>query len=149
VIRRSQNREVPLALLFRSCGALNMSQVSTGILAGTAIALTLSAVQLASGRDLYSALQSRPAAQLDASINRSAKADRSPRLPAEATRTISLRLDALSDTSILVRIPIAQQIPNMPMVPRASSGSPMVACEAVVSVLSEVANQLQPGRCLS
>jgi hypothetical protein len=127
-----------------------MSQLS-GILAGTAVALTLSAVQLASGRDLYGALQARAAAESETFINRAAKADRSPRLPAEATRTISLRLDALSDTSILVRIPVAQQIPNSPIAPPAHSGSPkpMVACEAVVSVLSEVADQLQPGRCLS
>jgi hypothetical protein len=78
------------------------------------------------------------------------------------TRTISLRLDALSDTSVLVRVPAAkeagQEAGNGPPAPPASSPPAVtksgdrkmaVACEPVVSVLTEVAKLLQPGRCVT
>jgi hypothetical protein len=73
------------------------------------------------------------------------------------TQTISLRLDALADTSILVRVPAAKEARNgssapSPFAPAATtSGSRKmaVACEPVVSVLTEVAKLLQPGRCVT
>jgi hypothetical protein len=128
-----------------------MSHLSTGILASTAVALTLGAVQLASGRDLYDALQTRMAGPWT-TVNRAVKADRAPRLAAPMmTRTVALRLDTVADTSILVRIPVALEVRNSPMRPPTNSGNskPAVACEAVVSQLTEIAKQLQPGRCLT
>jgi len=117
-----------------------MSQLSRGIFAALAISLTCGAVQLASGRDLTRGPQSSvnaPQTASNISINRTAKADRLAPVAGSAvsTQTISLRLDALADTSILVRMPAAKEARN---------GS-----EPVVSVLTEVAKLLQPGRCVT
>jgi hypothetical protein len=134
-----------------------MSQLSRGIFAAAAVTLTLGAAQFALGRDLSVGLQGPAAAPVtaaEATINRSAKADRAARVaaPALQTRTISLRLDALSATSVLVRIPVAQEARNGASA-RSMTKSPdrkmAVACEPVVSVLTEVAKQLQPGRCVT
>jgi hypothetical protein len=67
------------------------------------------------------------------------------------TQTISLRLDVLSDTSVLIRIPVAQarKSPSAPAVTKSGERKMAVACEPVVSVLTEVAKQLQPGRCVT
>jgi hypothetical protein len=127
--------------------------ISKGILAAVAVTLTLGAAQFASGRDL-SVGQQDPAAAPEATINRSAKADRAARVagPVLQTQTISLRLDALSATSVLVRIPLAQEARNgaaaRPIV-TSPNRKMTVACEPVVSVLTEVARQLQPGRCVT
>ncbi|MEA2911718.1 MAG: hypothetical protein QOJ15_3799, partial [Bradyrhizobium sp.] len=72
--------------------------------------------------------------------------------PASQTQTISLRLDALAATSVLIRIPVAQAAREGTSA-RPIATSPnrklTVACEPVVSVLTEVARQLQPGRCVT
>jgi hypothetical protein len=142
-----------------------MLQLAKGILAAIGISLTFGAVQLALGRDLsgvsrnsVSQNSSVPQNSLGvaeaSAINRIAKADRAV-AAAESTvqtRTISFRLNALSDTSILVRLPIAKEARNGPSVPllRKSGDRKMaVACEPVVSVLTEVAKLLQPGRCVT
>ncbi len=87
-------------------------------------------------------------------INRAAKADRAAGVagsPAR-TRTIALRLEGFSDTSFLVRVPVANAADNALSVPSAikpGNRKMMVACEPVVSVLTEVAKRLQPGRCMT
>jgi hypothetical protein len=130
-----------------------MSQLSRGILAAVAVTLTLGAAQFASGRDL-SVGQDDAATPAEATINRSGKADRAARVagPASQTQTISLRLDALAATSVLIRIPLAQAARDATSA-RSVTTSPnrkmTVACEPVVSVLTEVARQLQPGRCVT
>ena len=130
-----------------------MSQFSKGILAAFAVTLTLGAAQFASGRDL-SVGQDDAATPAEATINRSGKADRAARVagPASQTQTISLRLDALAATSVLIRIPLAQAARDSTSA-RSITTSPgrklTVACEPVVSVLTEVARQLQPGRCVT
>jgi hypothetical protein len=130
-----------------------MSQLFKGILAAVAVTLTLGAAQFASGRDL-SVGQNDAATPAEATINRSGKADRAARVagPASQTQTISLRLDALAATSVLVRIPLAQATRDATSA-RSITTSPnrkmTVACEPVVSVLTEVARQLQPGRCVT
>jgi len=138
-----------------------MSQLSRGIFAAIAVSLTCGAVQFASGRDFARGPQdtvSAPEAAIN--INRVAKADRAARVAASAapTQTISLRLDALSDTSVLVRVPAAKEARNGPPAPRVPSAPVVtksgdrkitVACEPVVSVLTEVAKLLQPGRCVT
>jgi hypothetical protein len=70
------------------------------------------------------------------------------------TQTISVRVDGLSDTSVLVRVPVAparKEARNTPPAPTMSKqpAGRTVACEPVVSVLTEVAKQLQPGRCVT
>jgi hypothetical protein len=143
-----------------------MSQLSRGIFAAVAISLTCGAVQLAAGRDLIrgpqNSVNTPEAATTNISINRAAKADRAARLADQVpTQTISLRLDALADTSILVRVPAAKEAgkearngsspPSSPAPAGTKSGDRKmtVACEPVVSVLTEVAKLLQPGRCVT
>jgi hypothetical protein len=70
----------------------------------------------------------------------------------EPTRTILFRLDSLSDTSVLVRIPTVRAARDgLSALPpaRSSDRKVTVACEPVVSVLTEVAKLLQPGRCIT
>jgi hypothetical protein len=87
-------------------------------------------------------------------VNRGSKADRATSAagsPAQ-TRTISVRLDGFSDTSFLVRVPVASGTGNSFFAPtRTKSGDRKLAlaCEPVVSVLTEVAKLLQPGRCVT
>jgi hypothetical protein len=133
-----------------------MPQLAKGILGVSAVALTFGAVQFASGRDLPSAQPNyqQGSSASEAAINRVAKADRAARVaaPAIPTQTISLRLDGLSATSFLVRVPLQQEARNnspAPAVTRSGGRKPAVACEPVVSVLTEVAKQLQPGRCIT
>jgi hypothetical protein len=134
-----------------------MSQISKGIFGAIAIALTVGAVQLASGRDLLGirqdSLQS-PSGTPEAAINRAAKADRiaGAAMPAAQMRTISLHLASLPDTSVVFRVPLTQQARNGASAPsptKSGSRKMTVACEPVVSVLTEVARQLQPGRCVT
>jgi hypothetical protein len=130
-----------------------MSQLFRGILAAGAVTLTLGAAQFALGRDL-SVGQQNPAGATDATINRTAKADRAARVaaPASQSRTISLRLDALSATSVLVRIPFAEEARSRASarwITKSADRKMAVACEPMVSVLTEVAKQLQPGRCVT
>lgn len=141
-----------------------MSQLSRGIFAAIAVSLTCGAVQFASGRDFTRGPQDTAQTAINITINRAAKADRAARVAASAapTQTISLRLDALSDTSVLVRVPAAKQAgqearngppgplaPSPPAVTKPGDRKMTVACEPVVSVLTEVAKLLQPGRCVT
>jgi hypothetical protein len=138
-----------------------MSRLAIGIFGTIALSLTFGAAQLASGRDLSEAAQDRlqnafqePLATAGNAINRAAKADRAAGVagsPAQ-TRTISLRLDGFSDTSFLVRVLVANGAGNALSVPSAikpGNRKMMLACEPVVSVLTEVAKRLQPGRCVT
>jgi hypothetical protein len=130
-----------------------MPQISNRILGVIAVSLTLGAIPLAAGRDL-SAGAPLVADAADATVNRAAKADRTTGVTASAapTQTISFRLQGLSDTSVLVRIPVIREARNGPSARPAvkSDGRKLtVACEPVVSVLTEVARQLQPGRCVT
>jgi len=135
-----------------------MSQLSKGIFGTIAVSLTLGtlgAVQLAAGRDL--AAKQDPATT-SAAINRAAKADRADGAVGSAapTRTISLRLQALADTSVLIRLPVTQgtekearnNVPA-PAAVKSQARKATVACEPPVSVLTEVAKRLEPGRCIT
>jgi hypothetical protein len=140
-----------------NAGGRNMSQVSRqalfkGILGASAVSLTFGAVQFASGRDLGSLSQAPVSlvtlVSAGLGIDRSAKGDRAASVSASAgrTRTISLRLEGLSDMSVLVSVPVAHVARGTSF---AKPGDRKVACEPVVSVLTEVAKQLQPGRCVT
>jgi len=129
-----------------------MTQLSRGILAAVAISLSLGAV--AWGRDLVTAPRDRAVtSESEAAINRAAKTDRSAAVAAPGqTRTIALRLDALADTSVLIRIPVAKQARKAPsgaLITKSADRKLAVACEPMVSVLTEVAKLLQPGRCVT
>jgi hypothetical protein len=141
-----------------------MSRLTTGISGVVALSVISCAAQYALGRDLSPIArdppqidQSLPASftALDAgsvAINRGAKADRAvtPAGSPAQTRTVSLKLDGFSATTFLLRVPLADSNPSS-AAPSVKSGTskPMMACEPVVSVLTEVVRQLQPGRCVT
>jgi len=142
-----------------------MSQLSKGIFGTIAVSLTLGtlgAVQLAAGRDL-AAIQN-PAGNsqvvnISEAINRTAKVDRADGAvgsTAAPTRTISLRQDVLTDTSVLIRLPVTRGTGKVarnnvpaPAVVKSQARKATVACEPPVSVLTEVAKRLEPGRCIT
>jgi hypothetical protein len=142
-----------------------MSQLATGIFGAIAISLSFGAVQFAAGRDLSGTSGTQDLPPTSEAVNRAAKADRADGAvgPAALTRTIALRLDALADTSILIRVPAAKETgketaikeigkearngPSAPLLTK--SADRKIACEPVVSVLTEVAKRLQPGRCIT
>ena len=140
-------------------GARYMSQFSRGILTAVAVMLTLGAVPLALGRDLTSASDHQwataPAGIISTGVNRTAKTDRvgAAARSAAVTRTISLQVNGLSETSVLLRIPVAdaagRRAPGPLLIKSGERKSATVACEPMVSVLTEVAKQLQPGRCVT
>jgi hypothetical protein len=128
-----------------------MFQVSTAILGALAVMVPLGAMHLHSGSDL--------AAQPDAAavVNRTAKSDRgSVSMRTVEGRTVSIRLESLPAASIVIQIPgtdsmMASDRGTSPRVRRApaSQARRTIACEPVVSVLTDVAKQLQPGRCVT
>lgn len=134
----------------------NSARISKGVFGAIAVSLTFGAIQLASGHDL-AGIAKISASSPDIAINRAAKADRAALVTASGTptRTISLRFDALSDTSVVVRVPVIKEARNtLPAPVVKPSGDRRnrrmaVACEPVVSVLTEVAKLLQPGRCVT
>ena len=131
-----------------------MSQLSRGIFGAIAISLTFGAA-VAANRDLGG---TQASAVTSEAINRAAKADRADGAAGSAapTRTISLRLDALTATSVLIRLPVTQgngkearnNVPAPP-VAKPQVRKTTVACEPPVSVLTEVAKRLEPGRCVT
>jgi hypothetical protein len=130
-----------------------MFQVSAGVLGALAVVLPLGAMQLTSGRDLAAGSDTTTAAV----VNRALKSDRGTvRLSHIAGRTVSVRLERLPDASIVIQIPasdhlVAGDLVAKPRPSRAptSQAKRTIACEPVVSVLTEIAKQLQPGRCVT
>lgn len=136
------------------------------ILSALAAALSVGAVQFASGHDLTVGLLSAASTTTNP-VNRSAKAYRAAALPAiRQTKTISLHLSQFADTSFLLRIPAApasaEAVGNTTGT-ATSSSQPVIksegterqeakhpiACEPSVSMLTEIAKSLQPGRCVT
>ena len=123
--------------------------------------LTLGAVQLASGHDLgvgpQAVADSRQPLGTATVINRSTKTDRAagpPDRPTQ-TRTISLRLDSLSDTSVLVRCRSSKsprRSPQRPARPRCSCPA-TAASRGGLRAHGQRADRsgqtLQPGRCVT
>ena len=136
-----------------------MSQKSRILFGVAAVTLTLGAIPLAAGRDLAGDVFNRSQVPSQVSlgmpateINRAAKADRagSAVRPDVTMRTISLQFNGLNATSVLVRVPVAQASRPSSFAPSwTKSDKRAVACEPVVSVLTEVAKQLEPGRCVT
>ena len=139
-----------------------MSRLVMGISGALALTLMSGAAELARGRDLSSLSGAAvpQAHSLGASIeavtpvNRSSKADRAsaPVGSPASTRTVALKLESFSDTTFLVRMPVATASSPAIAVPAKSPAAarrPMVACEPVVSFLTDVAKRLDPGRCVT
>jgi hypothetical protein len=135
-----------------------MSPISRAGFGAIGISLALGAAQFASGYDLTGGLAAGLVATASAApetgINRVIKADRAtPASAASApTRTISIRLDGLADTSVVIRIPTvrtSREIPSLPLPIQPGDRKLTLACEPVVSALTEVAKRLQPGRCVT
>jgi hypothetical protein len=132
-----------------------MSQISKAFLGAVAVSATLGAMQLAFGHDLvdrWQAVSDKPGHL----INRADKADRMGNLKPSAvpTRTVSMRLNDLANTSVLLRVPVAREaghakLPSLPVEIKGKPRRPTIACEPVVSSLTEVAKLLQPGRCVT
>jgi hypothetical protein len=128
-------------------------KVFSAFLAGSA---TFGAVQLASGHDL-AGLRQLAATAPTSDVNRTGKADRGALKAAEGeTQTITVRAVGLEDTSVVVRIPVVKEEARNrappPAKPEGSKPGPSkttIACEPPVSVLTEVAKLLQPGRCVT
>ena len=128
-----------------------MSQIAKGIFAAVAVSLTFGAVQLAFGHDLKNRLSSFAGAAPEG-VNRAAKADRLGPVTglSTSTQTIAFHVDRFPETSILVRIPVKQASNPVPVIRvKDERKATAVACEPVVSVLTEIARRLQPGRCVT
>jgi hypothetical protein len=108
-------------------------------------------VQFASGHDLVNRWQA-VSEQPSHIVRHPGKGDRLADLKpfAAPMKTVSLRLNDLADTSVLVRIPSAQaRTTKPPMLLRNQSRTPTLACEPVASALTEVVGLLEPGRCVT
>ena len=121
-------------------------------------AIGIRAVQFAAGHDLAGRFQALSEPRGATEINRTAKGDREANVPSTAapSRTVLLKVESLADTSVLIRIPVAKEARNLQPTrpglkpPAKSDAKKMaVACEPVVSVLTEVAKLLQPGKCVT
>jgi len=124
------------------------SYLAKGILTASALSVVLGAVQLASGHDL---LRSRMTAN---HVNRAAKSDRAATVPVGLPQhTISFRPSGLAATSVVVRAPLPHAegvpAPRPRTLFKSGQDKPAIACEPMVSVLTEVAKKLQPGRCVT
>jgi hypothetical protein len=134
-----------------------MPTTRNAIWSAIAVSATFGAAQLASGHDLTSGLRGFSGAS-EQGVNRAAKADRQGGLErglsasSAPTRTISFKVDRLADTSVLVRIPRPQEADGtapVPVVVKTDDQKAKVACEPVVSVLTDIAKRLPPGRCIT
>ncbi len=133
-----------------------MSHIFAGIIGAVAMSATFGAVQLASGSSLTGEPASIAATAQSNSVNRSLKSDRAaPLTQASASRTISVAPAGLDSTSILVRIPATVTAVkssdgiSRPLTPAQTRRASNFACEPVVSVLTDVAKVLGPGRCVT
>jgi hypothetical protein len=131
-----------------------MSQIHKAFLGAVAITFALGAAQLASGHDLVDRWQAVAADKPGHTINRSGKADRLAEIKQAVvpTRTVSMRLNELADTSVLLRVPAVIETGNAKpptLLQKQGRNKPTIACEPMVSSLTEVAKLLQPGRCVT
>ncbi|WP_298257513.1 hypothetical protein [Bradyrhizobium sp.] len=148
-----------------------MSRLIMGITSVVALSLVSGAAEFARGRDLPLiagnlaagrhapitqgiSISSNVSREGASRVNRASKADRAATQVGvvASTRTVSLQLNGFADTSFLVRIPVAIASPPAaaaPTEPAAIRSKLAVACEPVVSILTDVAKRLGPGRCIT
>lgn len=87
-------------------------------------------------------------------VDRSAKGDRETVVASGGGVTISFKVPGSDDSSVMVRMPSgdtaeARKAPVSTVGKGSSAGTKPIACEPVVSVLTAVAKQLAPGRCIT
>ncbi|CAN5421611.1 hypothetical protein BH10PSE11_BH10PSE11_29750 [soil metagenome] len=145
-----------------------MSYLASGTLGVVAGVLALGAVHLevAAGNGLLGPAQRGDAAttipaRIDSNavvinVDRSAKGNRDLAVAPAGGLTISFMVPGVSDSSVMVRMPSgeADALRRAPastigLGKGSSAGKRPVACEPVVSVLTAVAKQLAPGRCVT
>ena len=121
-----------------------MPQIRKAFFGAAATTLALSAAQLAFGHDLAGRWSAVPETSSNL-VNRAAKADRitDPKAATVPMRTVSLRLNDLADTSVMIRVPLAAEARSVkpPILLQNHIRKPTVACEPVVSSLTDVAKQ--------
>jgi hypothetical protein len=135
-----------------------MSHLASGVLGTVAAALALGAVHLEvqAGNDLLGPVQRGDASlrdTIDLSVNRDAKADRNEVGRVADGVTISFRIPGVTNSSVMMRVPVANAQSDK-RAPQPTAGDttkfrPKLACESQVSLLTAVAKQLQPGRCVT
>ncbi len=138
-----------------------MIQVASGLLGALAATLALGAVHLenVAGNDLLgpkhlvSATPSAAVRDTATSVNRTAKADRAGALVRGDFVTLSFRPSGLPEISVMMRVPTghasAPPSPSPSVAPSSVTSRRTVACEPAVSILTTVAKQLQPVRCIT
>lgn len=151
-----------------------MSYLASGTLGVVAGVLALGAVHLevSAGNGLLGPAQrgdatlsgdatlTSPAARTERiaiNVDRSAKGDRETAVSPVAGVTISFKVPGSSESSVMVRLPSGDAADAQRKAPAlttstgkgSSAGARPVACEPVVSVLTAVAKQLAPGRCVT
>jgi hypothetical protein len=150
-----------------------MSKISSLVLGLVSGAAMFGAIQYASGNDLRGTLVSSDIAAsvntvVDSPVNRAGKSDRAATAAPqnEASQTLSFRVHGLSDTSILLKLAATPVAPIKAVTAKTETAKTetakarsisvtdkpqraAVACEPPVSVLTEVARMMQPGRCVT
>jgi len=139
-----------------------MIQLASGILGAAAATLAFGAVHLevATGNDLLgprhlvSAKTSNLIAGTPDIVDRSGKGDRqNVSMTRDTARdlTIGFRVPGSSDSSVLMRMPLREVAKNVTTPGGQSASVPrrVVACEPSVSVLTPIARQLGPARCVT
>lgn len=146
-----------------------MSYMASGTLGAVAAVLALGAVHLdvSAANDVAGPIQRgdarvmTPARAGDEtiaiSVDRSAKSDRATAISPAGGLTLSFTLPGLPDSSVMMRVPAGEAADALRRAPvsttgsgkGSSAGSRPIACEPVVSVLTDVAKRLQAGRCIT
>lgn len=125
-------------------------------LAGAVVALAVIGgmqFEVASGQALMPSLRNTDATNkatqsIVYDVNRAAKADRHALAASPVGETTAVS-NYLSEPATTVAIRVKPSTPPQSTRPAAKKIKHPVACEGVVSVLAEVARQLQPGRCIT
>jgi len=147
-----------------------MSYMASGTLGAVAAVLALGAVHLevSAGNDAFGPVLRGDASVISqaragdsqtivTNVDRSAKGDRQTAVTPAGGLTLSFKLPGLPDTSVVMRVPSGEAADALRKAPASttgtgkgsSAGTRPVACEPVVSVLTDVAKRLEPGRCIT
>lgn len=142
----------------------SVSLKAIGVMAAAAASLGALHLETASGGNvLIASLEQsaffRPVSgPLKQDVHRAAKSDRLDGVVRSASpqQTIELSLVGVSDTSVLVRVPIAQPgqlapVQTKPAVgpARGTATKRLVACEPIASILTEAGRTMAAGRCVT
>jgi hypothetical protein len=145
----------------------SLSSTVIGVMAAAAASFGALHFEAASGGDAHSRVaslkQNGPVETMSSAvqqhINRAAKSDRLDvaNRSAPAERTIALSIVGMGDTSVLVRVPVAQPqgrrgpIQKKPVLTpaRGNATRKLVACEPIASLLTEAGRTMAAGRCVT